>query len=109
MDELVKAIGKVTNGKAGGSSGILPEMITEACNDTTFFELILDMTQTAWKESKVLQDWSEVPILRRIIQERLQDLAEEELPESQCGFRRSRGCSDMIFTVRQLVEKSWEH
>jgi hypothetical protein len=36
-------------------------------------------------------------------------LAEEELPESQCGFRKGRGCSDMIFTVHQLVEKSWEH
>ena len=41
-----------------------------------------------------------------IIQERLQKLAEEELPESQCG---SHGCSDMVFTVRQLVEKYWEH
>ena len=30
-------------------------------------------------------------------------------PESQCGFRRGRGCSDMIFTVRQLMEKSIEH
>ena len=40
---------------------------------------------------------------------RLQKLAEEELPESQCGFRMGRSCADMIFTVRQLVEKSWEH
>ena len=46
----------------------------------------------------------------RILQDRLQKLAEEELPESQCGFRKDCGCcSDMIFTVRQLVEKSWEH
>ena len=36
-------------------------------------------------------------------------LAEEELPESQCGFRKGRGCSDMVFTIRQLEEKSWEH
>ena len=27
-------------------------------------------------------------VVARIIQERLQDLAEEELPESQCGFRK---------------------
>ena len=26
-------------------------------------------------------------------------LVEEELPESQCGFRRGRSCADMIFTV----------
>ena len=46
-------------------------------------------------------------VIAWIIQERLQKLA--ELPESQYGFRKSRGCSDMIFTVRQLVEESWEH
>ena len=40
---------------------------------------------------------------------RLQELAEEVLPESQCGFRKGRGCSDMIFTVRQLIEKANEH
>ena len=45
----------------------------------------------------------------RIIQDRLQKVAERELPESQCGFRRGRGCTDMTFTVRQLVEKSIEH
>ena len=26
-------------------------------------------------------------------------LAEDELPESQCGFRKGRGCADMIFTA----------
>ena len=36
-------------------------------------------------------------------------VAEEELPESQCGFRRGRACTDMIFTVRQLTEKAIEH
>ena len=44
--------------------------------------------------------------MARVLQVWLQKLAEEELPESQCGFRRE---SDMILTVRQLVEKSWEH
>ena len=34
---------------------------------------------------------------------------EQELPESQCGFRKGRSCSDMIFTVRQLMEKATEH
>ena len=45
----------------------------------------------------------------RVLQDRLQKIAEDELPESQCGFRKGRGCTDMIFVVRQLVEKSWEH
>ena len=42
-------------------------------------------------------------------EEWLQKLAEDQLPESQCGFRKGQGCTDMIFTVRQLVEKLWEH
>ena len=48
-------------------------------------------------------------VAARILQGRLQELAEEVLPESQCGFRKGRGCSDMIFTVRQLIEKANEH
>ena len=46
-------------------------------------------------------------VIVRIVQERFQKLA--ELPEFQCEFRESCGCFDMVFTVRQLVEKSWEH
>ncbi len=45
----------------------------------------------------------------RILQERLQKLAEKVLPESQCGFRKGRGCVDMIVAARQLLEKCWEH
>ena len=45
----------------------------------------------------------------RLIQNRLQSRAEHLLPESQCGFRPNRGCADAVFTVRQLVEKAYEH
>ena len=48
-------------------------------------------------------------VVARLLQGWLQKLAEEELPESQCGFRKGRSCADMIFMVHQLVEKSWEH
>ena len=36
------------------------------------------------------------------------DVQPSLLPESQCGFRQARGTVDMIFTVRQLQEKSRE-
>jgi len=42
-------------------------------------------------------------VVARVIKERLQKLAEDQLPESRCGFRKVCGCTDMIFTVRQLV------
>ena len=47
-------------------------------------------------------------ILARILNKRLQPLAERILPESQAGFRPSRGTTDMIFTMRQLQEKCQE-
>ena len=136
LEELVEAVGKLKNGKASGSSGILPEMVKVACQDPDFLDRLLCLVHTAWREKCVPKDWTDavlVPIpkkgdlsscdnwrgislldvvgkaIARILQDRLQHLAEEELPESQYGFCKGRGCSDMIFTIRQLVEKSWEH
>ena len=48
-------------------------------------------------------------VLGRIVQGRLQVIAEKILPESQSGFRKGRGCADMIFDAKQLVEKAREH
>ena len=128
-EEVWSAVGKLRNGKAGGASGILPEMMQAACCEEV-------VVHDIWKEHSVPSDWCDailVPmpkkgnlsgcdnwhgisllddagkVVARVLQGRLQTLAEEELPESQCGFRKGRGCADMIFTVRQLVEKSWEH
>ena len=36
-------------------------------------------------------------------------IAEVLLADSQCGFRKGRGCVDMIFVARQLMEKAREH
>ena len=132
----MSAVGKLQNGKTGGRSGILPDMVKAGCCDEDFLNLLLDLVHTAWLEQKVPIEWADavlVPIpkkgdlsscdnwrgiallevvgkvIARVVLERLQQLAEEELPESQCGFRSGRGCTDMIYTVRQFVEKSWEH
>lgn len=47
-------------------------------------------------------------VLARTLQNQLQQLAEEELPRSQCGFHEGHGCSSMTFTLHQVVEKSVE-
>ena len=130
LEELIVAIGKIKNGKAAESC------LKVACHTPDFPDLLLDLVHTAWRKSCVPKDWADtilVPIPKkgdlsncnnwrgislldvagkvtaRILQDRLQHVAEEELPESQCGFRKGRGCTDMIFAVRQLVEKTWEH
>ena len=46
-------------------------------------------------------------ILSNIIFKRINlHIADNVLPKSQCGFRNGRGTVDMIFTIRQLQEKS---
>ena len=48
-------------------------------------------------------------IFARILLNRLTaHLDEDLLPESQCGFRKKRGTTDMVFAARQLQEKSQE-
>ena len=42
----------------------------------------------------------------KVIQQRLQKVAEEVLPDSQCGFHRDKGCVDMIYCARKLMEKA---
>ena len=120
----MSALSKLKSGKAGGKNGILPELVS--CGGVHLFERLLVLMQDVWREGKVVDDWKDavvVPIPKkgnfqlcdkwrgisllntvgkifaRIIQERLQVIAEHTLPESQCGFRKGRGCVDMIFVA----------
>ena len=134
MRELEEALGKLKTGKAGGKSGIVPELLLHGGMELR--ERVLQVMQDMWGGGGVVSDWKDaviVPIPKkgdlmncdnwrgislldvvgkvfaRIIQNRLQAIAEDILPESQCGFRRGRGCTDMVFVARQLVEKCREH
>ena len=115
--------------KAGGKNGILPDMI-KSCGP----HIILFCT--VWREEQVPSEWRDavlVPIPKKgdltlcdnwrgislldvvgklfakIVQSRLQMVVEDLVPDSQCGFRKGKGCIDMIFCARQLVEKAREH
>lgn len=132
--ELSRAIASLSNNKAPGESGILPEMVKFAGQQ--FNDALLNLIHKVWQNGSVPQAWRDaelVPIPKkgdlsrcdnwrgialldvvgkvvgRLVQNRLQALAEDELPESQCGFRRGRSCNDQIFSVLQLIEKQYEH
>ena len=134
-EELTVALSKLKRGKAGGKTGIMPQLIVH-CTGAELTDRLLQLTQCVWQEGTVVEDGRDaeiVPIPKtgnlklcdnwrgislsdvvgkvfaRILQERLQKLAEKVLPESQCGFRKGRGCVDMIVAARQLLEKCWEH
>ena len=133
-EKSMRALTKLKMRKAGRKSGVLPELIFHGGVD--LWDRMLEVMQKVWEEGKVVRDWQDavvVPIpkkgdlkqcdhwrgislldvvgkvLGRIVQERLQVIAENILPESQSGFRKERGCADMIFVTRQLVEKAREH
>ena len=65
------------------------------------------VTNNNWRGISLLDVVGKV--FASIVQTRLQESAADFLPESHCGFRRGRSCSDMIFSVRQMSEKTIEH
>ena len=134
MEELDVALSKLKKNKAGGLSGILPELVL--FGGPALWDRLLLLLRDIWGSGHVVDDWRNalivpVPkkgnlqscdnwrgislldvigkILARIIQDRLQVIAESILPDSQSGFRKGRGCLDMIFVARQLMEKAREH
>ena len=47
-------------------------------------------------------------LYERVLERRLRLVVEERLNDCQHGFRPNRSTVDLIFALRQLVEKSWE-
>lgn len=127
---MTLALSKLKKDKAGGKTGILPELLVHGGAD--LHDRLLQLIQDEWQEGTVVEDWRDAEVvsipkkgnlklcdnwqgislfdvvgkvLARILQERLQIVAEKVLPELQRGFRKGRGCVDMIFAARQLLEE----
>lgn len=52
-EELMGATEKLNNGKAGGESGVLPEMVKIACIGDEFPKRLLELVHDVWKEKSV--------------------------------------------------------
>ena len=112
--EVAKAFRKLRNGKVAGTSNILPEMLKVGAGKEDFVCILTDLLSVVWEERCVLYEWVDailIPIPKkgnlhccdnwrgialqdmvgkvaaRIVKTRLQTLAEQVLPETQCGFR----------------------
>ena len=133
-EELSKAIDSLAPGKAPGSDSIPPDLI-KRCK-TTLLQPLHELLCQCWEEGAVPQDMRDAKIVTlyknkgersdcnnyrgisllsivgkvyaRVLLARLQKLAERIYPESQCGFRAGRSTVDMVFSLRQLQEKSRE-
>ena len=132
-EEVVTAIRAMKNGKAVGPDGIPTEVYKAAGTDLA--EKLHVLFTRIWEEEVIPCDLRDALIVRifrkgektkcgnyrgisllsiagkilaRILACRLTPIAEEILPESQCGFRPARGTVDMIFSARQIQEKCRE-
>ena len=101
MEEIVKVILHIWN------TEIVPKELKDA-NIVTIFKRKGDKTDCGnWHGISLLCIAGK--LISRILLNRLIDsVAEETLPESQCGFHRGRSTTDMVFTLKQLQEKSKE-
>ena len=134
LDELTKAIERLSSGKVPGNDGIPPEIIK--CGKRALVTRMHNLLCKCWEEGTIPQDMRDANIVTlyknkgdrgdcnnyrgisllsivgkvyaRVVLNRLQKLADRIYPESQCGFRAKRSTVDMIFSVRQLQEKCRE-
>jgi len=129
--EVQSALSHLKCRKAAGESGVLPELLL--CGGSIIIDKLVELFDLVWRDGCVVGNCCNVPIpkkgnltlcdnwrgislldvvgkvLGRIVKDRLRVVAEDVLPYSQCGFRAGRGCIDMIFVARQLIEKAREH
>ena len=121
---------KVTPGKAPGEDGLSAEIFKHG--DVKLSAELHKLTNTCWHQGVIqqgLKDVTIIPIFKnkgdhrdcgnyrgivrkrlpKIVQDRLAELVDGILTESQCGFRRERSTFDMVLSLRELQEKAVEH
>nr|VZI07985.1 unnamed protein product [Spirometra erinaceieuropaei] len=135
LQETIRAVQQLSSGKAPGSDAIPAEVYKHG--GPQLMDHLTALFQEMWRQGEVPQDLKDATIVHlykrkgnrqvcdnhrgislldiagkifaRILLNRLNNhLAQGLLPESQCGFRRHRGTTDMIFAARQLQEKCQE-
>ncbi|BHF68642.1 hypothetical protein SprV_0301167900 [Sparganum proliferum] len=118
LQETIRAVHQLSSGKAPGSDAIPAEVYKHGCPQ--LMDHLTALFQEMWRQAKrippTLDNHRSISLLNmagkifaRILLNRLNNHLEQGLlPESQCGFRRHRGTTDMIFAARQLQEKCQE-
>ena len=127
------ALESITTNKASGGDGILNELFQILKDDAV--EVLHSICQQIWKTQQWPQDWKRwifIPIpkkgnakecsnyhaialishaskvMLKILQARLQQHMNRELPDVQAGFRKGRGTRDQIANICWIMEKARE-
>uniref|UniRef100_A0A0G4G7Y3 Reverse transcriptase domain-containing protein n=1 Tax=Chromera velia CCMP2878 TaxID=1169474 RepID=A0A0G4G7Y3_9ALVE len=131
--EVKEAVKRLPNGKAVGADSIVAEQLK--AGGEAMISRLLDVFRAVWKEKgvpKAFRDAVMVPVpkkgdrllcdnwkgiallivtgkvLAKIVGGRIQKRNKKKIGESQAGFRKGRGTIDMLFTVKQIMEKAQE-
>ena len=129
--EVKWALGSITMNKTSGGDGI-PAELFEILNDDAM-KVLHSICQQIWKTQQWPQDWKRsvfIPIpkkgnakecsnyciialishaskvMLKILQARLQQYVNRELPDVQAGFRKDRGTRDQISTICWIIKKA---
>ena len=133
LEEVKRMVNRLQYNKAAGVDEIKSELIKDSgLSGLKWLHRIINM---AWESGQVPSDWTKAvitPIFKNgnrkdcnkyrgislisvvdkifsgIVERRVRVLVEDKLDENQCGFRPLRGCQDQIFSLRQIMEKSYE-
>ena len=131
--EVKWALGSITMNKVSGGDGIPVELFQILKNDAV--KVLHTICQQIWKTPQWRQDWKRsvfIPIPKKdnakecsnycaialishtskvmltILQARLQQYVNCELPDVQAGFRKGRGTIDQIVNIQWIIEKARE-
>ena len=114
----------ITTKKTSGCDGILVELFQILKDDAV--KVLHSIHEQIWKTQQWPQEWKRsvfIPIpkkgnakgcshaskvMLKILQARLQQYVNRELPDVQAGFRKGRGTRDQIVNVCWIMEKARE-
>ena len=128
--EVRWALGNITTSKVSGGDGVIAELFQILKDDAV--KVLHSICQQIWKTQQWPQDWKRsifIPIpkkgnakecsnycknalishasklMLKVLQARLQQHVNRELPDVQAGFRKSRGARDQIANIHWIIEK----
>ena len=129
--EVKWALGSITMNKASGGDGIPVELFQILEDDAV--KVLHSVCQQIWKTQQWPQNWKRLvfiaipkkdnakecsnyctivlishasKVMLEILQARLQQYMNRELPDVQAGFRKGRGTSDQIANILWTIKKA---
>ena len=132
MDEILKAMKSMKAGKSPGYDRVSVEMLR--AGDGVVASQLYRLFNLCWACGRVPEDWCKaviVPLYKgkgsqldcknyrgisllsvagklyaKVLIERVMNATDEKLWDAQAGFRKGMGCTDQVFSLRCMVEKS---